>query len=146
MILYELKCANDHVFEAWFRDSVSYGKQATTHKIGCPFCGSKKVSKAPMAPHVAKGTEGVASVPGSDKDENVEIARKARRILTELRDHVEKNCDYVGERFPEEARKIHYGETETRNIYGEASSEEADALDDEGVEVQRIPWLPRTDS
>ncbi|MBI4184196.1 MAG: DUF1178 family protein [Proteobacteria bacterium] len=147
MIVYSLRCANDHVFEAWFRDSAAYDRQAATRTVVCPYCGSKRVGKAPMAPRLAKGASEPPSAPAADKkDERSELYREARRILTELRRHVETHCDYVGSRFAEEARKIHYGETKKRDIYGEASPKEAGDLKDEGIEFQRIPWLPRTDS
>ena len=121
MIVFDLKCRKDHIFEAWFRDNVTFDEQVEAGVVACPVCGTKKVEKALMAPHVAKGGR-------------------------ELRRQVEENCDYVGPTFAEEARKIHYGESDERNIYGETSNEEAKALDDEGVKVQRIPWLPRENS
>lgn len=139
MIKYELKCRKDHVFEAWFYDSATYDKQAAGGKVVCPVCNSRKVEKAPMAPRIGKSKGEVA------KAEARELA-KVRQALSELRDHVEKNADYVGDQFAEEARKIHYGETDKRNIYGEASPEEAKELVEEGVDVAMIPWLPRGDA
>lgn len=139
MIKYELKCRKAHVFEAWFYDSAAYDKQAAGGKVVCPVCGSRKVSKAPMAPRLARSKGAQAA------DEARQMA-KAMKALTELREHVEKNADYVGEKFPEEARKIHYGETDKRNIYGEASKEEAKELAEEGIDVAMIPWLPRSDA
>lgn len=139
MIKYELKCRKAHVFEAWFYDSAAYDKQAAGGKVVCPVCGSRKVTKAPMAPRLARSKGAQAA------DEARQMA-KAMKALTELREHVEKNADYVGEKFPEEARKIHYGETDKRNIYGEASKEEAKELAEEGIDVAMIPWLPRSDA
>lgn len=139
MIKYELKCRKDHVFEAWFYDSATYDKQAAAGKVVCPTCNSRKVDKAPMAPRIGKSKAEKAAA------EAKEIA-KVRQVLTELRDHVEKNADYVGDQFAEEARKIHYGETDKRNIYGEATKEEAQELVEEGVDVAMIPWLPRSDA
>ena len=136
MIVYDLKCRKDHVFEAWFRDSAAYDAQAEAGDVRCPVCGSKKVEKALMAPNLARGK----AQSGADGD--TERAAEQRRALMELRRQVEENCDYVGDRFPEEARKIHYGECDPRGIYGETSPDEAKALDEEGVEIQRIPWLP----
>ncbi len=140
MIVFDLKCRKSHVFEAWFRDSASFEEQAAAGKVLCPVCGSKKVEKALMAPNLAKG-EG-------RKKANAESAEAAeiRRQLKNIREHVEANCDYVGAQFAEEARKIHYGEEERRGIYGETSDEEAKALEDEGVAVQKVPWLPRENS
>lgn len=139
MIKYELKCRKDHVFEAWFYDSATYDLQAADGKVVCPVCNSRKVTKAPMAPRIGKSKGEVAAA------EAREVA-KLRQALTELRDHVEKTADYVGPQFAEEARKMHYGEADKRNIYGEASSEEAGELADEGIEIARIPWLPRSDA
>jgi len=136
MIVYDLKCRKDHVFEAWFRDSAAYDAQADAGDVRCPVCGSKKVEKALMAPNLARGKAQRSA------DGDTELAVEQRRALIELRRQVEENCDYVGDRFPEEARKIHYGETDPRGIYGETSPDEAKALDEEGVKVQRIPWLP----
>lgn len=139
MIVFDLKCGQDHRFQAWFRNGETYEAQAAAAEIACPTCGDTKVAKAPMAPKLVKAL-------GDSPDRAAQVAGEMRRLLGELRDHVEKTADYVGERFPEEARRIHYGETEARPIYGEASPDEAESLKEEGVEVARIPWLPRTDS
>ena len=148
MILYNLRCTADHVFEAWFRDSAAYDEQAAAGEVRCPVCGIASVAKAPMAPRIAKGgNRGGAPGPnpGPQTYSNSRAA-EMRRMLTELRSHVEDNSDYVGDKFTEEARKIHYGETEERNIYGEATEDQAEELTDEGIKIGRIPWLPRTDS
>jgi hypothetical protein len=138
MILFDLKCAKDHRFEGWFRDGEAFDAQVAAKEIGCPVCGSRRVAKAPMAPRIAKH--------GATESKQAEVQAKVLRELKEIRRKVEANCDYVGERFPEEARRIHYGEVDARGIYGEASDEEARELHDEGVEFARIPWLPRQDS
>lgn len=138
MILFALKCASDHRFEAWFRDGAAYEQQAAEERIVCPTCGDTAVSKAPMAPRIAKQ----APV----EEHRRQVAAEVVRRLGEMRRAVEENCDYVGERFAEEARRIHYGETDPRGIYGEATAEQAEALHEEGVTFQRIPWLPRSDS
>ncbi len=142
MILFDLKCANDHVFEAWFPDSEAFEAQARNQEVACPVCGDTAVAKALMAPNVANARK----KGGGKPDKAVMHMGQYMAALTELRKHVEKNCDYVGEKFPEEARKIHYGETGQRNIYGEASAEEAVELEEEGVEVQRIPEMPPSDA
>jgi hypothetical protein len=118
MILYDLQCSKGHVFEAWFKDSEAYEAQAARKAVVCPACGGRKVKKAPMAPRVARSRDGEppAKPPGPPHPEAV----KYMQMLGELRKKIEDNCDYVGPQFPEEARKIHYGETEARNIYGEA--------------------------
>jgi hypothetical protein len=145
MILFDLKCGKGHVFEAWFRDGSSADRQMAGRKVACPECGNSKVAKAPMAPRIAGKGEGETK-PQAPSKEMVAMSTKLRKELGELRAKVEANCDYVGEKFAEEARKIHYGETDSRSIYGETSKEEAHALADEGVEFARIPWLPRHDS
>lgn len=140
MILYDLKCKNGHQFEGWFRDSAAYDAQLEAGELLCPACGSKKVGKAPMAPRIAKGGD-------KPREEVVSSeAKAARKALQELRSKIEQNFDYVGASFPEEARRMHYGESDARGIYGESSKEEARELREEGIEVQRIPWLPRGDS
>lgn len=138
MILFNLKCAKNHEFEAWFRDGDTFDAQAAAKKISCPLCGSRKVAKAPMAPRIAKR--------GGKKSELAEKQAAVLQELRELRKKVEANFDYVGDRFAEEARRIHYGEVDARGIYGETSDEEARALNEEGIDFVRIPWLPRHDS
>lgn len=158
MILFELKCASDHRFEAWFRDGATYDAQAAAGTISCPHCGDTRVSKAPMAPRIAKSRKsaeppaeggsrpgpGPGSGPAPDKA--VALQAEMMRQLSELRRAVEENCDYVGDRFAEEARRIHYGETDPRGIYGEATPGDVAELKEEGVAIHRIPWLPRSDS
>jgi len=139
MIVYDLKCRKGHVFEAWFRDSAAYDEQATAGKVTCPSCGSRRVEKAPMAPRVAKSS---GREPSPEQSRRIEV----RRAVQELRRKVEENFDYVGPGFAEEARRIHYGETNPRDIYGETSDEEARSLREEGVSFSRIPWPARTDS
>ena len=142
MILYELHCSADHGFEAWFKDGAAYDRQAEAGEIVCPVCGDTRVAKALMAPRLAKGrADGEGAVAEPDGE-----AVRMREALMQLRRHVEANCDYVGNRFAEEARRIHYGETGHRNIYGEATDDQARELSDEGIKVGRVPWLPRTDS
>jgi hypothetical protein len=128
MIKYELKCRKGHGFEGWFRNSAAYDEQAAAGTVTCPDCGSRKVEKAIMAPRVGKSSSEMAEL---------------RKKLVELRKQVEANSDNVGEKFAEEARKIHYGEVEARAIYGETTDEEAESLAEEGVPFSRIPWLPK---
>jgi hypothetical protein len=136
MILFALRCAAGHEFEGWFRDGSAFDRQSAGGKISCPRCGDTAVTKAPMAPRVAR----------SRKVEATPSPAQLRKALQELRRHIETNCDYVGERFAEEARRIHYGESDPRGIYGEASADDASDLAEEGIEVSRIPWLPPTDA
>jgi len=141
MIVYDLKCRKGHGFETWFRDSAAYDEQAAAGKVTCPTCGSRRVEKAPMAPRVAKSRE-----TDSPRDPEAKAQGALLRAARELQRKVEESCDYVGPEFAEEARKIHYGETDPRGIYGETSDDEARDLRDEGVEFGRIPWPTRHDS
>jgi hypothetical protein len=134
VIVYSLHCSAGHGFEGWFRDSSAYDAQAADGKLVCPVCDSRRIEKAPMAP-------ALPSAVGERKSAPDEL-RKMRQFVTGLRKYVQENAEYVGARFPEEARKIHYGETEHRSIYGEASPEEAKALHDEGIEFHPLPVLP----
>jgi len=140
MIVYRLTCANEHEFEAWFRDSAACDVQIAEGKVMCPHCGDSSARKSLMTPNVApKGTDNAAEK---------SPARRAAmmRELRELRRKVEENCDYVGPRFAEEARRIHYGEADSHAIYGETTPDEAKSLTEEGIEFGRIPWAPRLDS
>ncbi|WP_316979764.1 DUF1178 family protein [Shumkonia mesophila] len=141
MILYQLKCGAGHQFEAWFRDAAAYDSQSADGEIGCPLCGDTAISKAPMAPYVAKG----AARTGSMEEKANEVAQQIFQAAERLRRHVEENCDDVGERFAEEARRIHYGETDERGIYGTATDDEATDLTDEGIEFHRVRWPKRND-
>ena len=133
MILFDLRCGQDHVFEAWFRDSETYDAQASSGEIACPLCGDSHIAKALMAPNVARSSE-TAGGP----------ARAALMMhhLRAMHEEITRNSDDVGEKFPEEARKIHYGETAKRNIHGSANLEDARALDDEGIEFAILPPVP----
>lgn len=134
MIVFTLKCRHDHRFEAWFRNSETFQAQADGGEIACPICGDTEIGKAPMAPALAKSTK--------EPSDSGQVAAELRAVLTTLRRHVEATGDHVGDRFAEEARRIHYGETKARPIYGEASEAEAKDLTEEGIPVARIPWAP----
>lgn len=137
MIVFALKCGSGHGFEAWFPDGAAFEAQAAAGEVACPHCGDIRVAKDIMAPRLN-------SARGAALDSH-DAARAMRRLLVEMRRTVEKTCDDVGDRFAEEARRIHYGETAARGIYGEASPGDAEALADEGIEVARLPWLPPED-
>jgi len=142
MILYNLVCTNDHEFEAWFRDGATYDKQSAAGDIDCPFCGTSRVSKAPMAPHLTRSKGGAS---GDDRAEvrAREVAEQILEAVNKLRRQIRENSEDVGDNFAKEARRIHYGETEERNIHGQATEEEAEDLDDEGVEFYRLPFTPK---
>lgn len=151
MIRYALRCERGHEFESWFQSSSAYDGQRKRGLVACPSCDSTKVEKAIMAPRISgkrksKNAEAPVAAPAADNaSAQLVMSPQERELVTklrELRDHVVKNADNVGTKFPEEARKMHYGETEARAIYGEASHDEARALADEGVEVAPLPVLP----
>jgi hypothetical protein len=139
MIRYALVCGRGHSFEAWFGSSRVYDEQAEAHAVACPDCGSTEVSKAPMAPYVAK--------PRSEPpDPKPAERRKSYAMLRQIREEMTANSDYVGEKFPEEARKIHFDEVPPRSIHGEATLEEAKALTEEGIAVRPLPPLPEDEN
>jgi hypothetical protein len=158
MIHYHLRCERGHAFESWFQSSTAYESQEKRKLVSCPICGSAKVERAIMAPRIvgkkgrrkaeaepvpASATPTDAMTPASTSTPLLMAQeRELRAKLKELRDHIVKNADNVGERFPNEARKMHYGDIEHRPIYGEASPDEARALVEEGVEVSPLPVLP----
>ena len=131
MIVYSLSCNKGHAFEGWFRDSAAFDEQSGGGKLACPMCDSRKIAKAIMAPSVRGTKAEVKSGPAE--------MRKMTQFMTGLRKYVTENAEYVGPRFAEEARKIHYGETDDRHIYGEATLKEAKELVDEGVDVAPLP-------
>jgi len=130
VIVYNLRCHNRHEFEGWFKDSAAFDSQAKSGRVVCPICESKKVEKAIMAQAVA-GAKKLTT--------NSEERKKVRQFMTGLRKYVQENADYVGPKFAEEARNIHYGKSEERHIYGEATLKEAKDLLDEGVDVSPLP-------
>ncbi|HZC57253.1 MAG TPA: DUF1178 family protein [Xanthobacteraceae bacterium] len=166
MIRYALNCDRGHTFESWFQNSAAYDKQAKRALVACPVCGSAKVEKAMMAPRLSSSADAEIAAPQLPISSpmpsrqpapprvpmppaaTASVAvmsppeRELRQKLKEIREHITKNASYVGTRFPEEARKIHYGETEHRSIYGEASPDEAKELYDEGIEFHPLPILP----
>jgi hypothetical protein len=151
MIRYTLRCEQDHSFESWFQNSAAYDSQVKRKLVTCPVCSSTRVEKAIMAPRIVgkKGRDKAAPVAAPAEaavSESTSLMmaqeRELRAKIKELRDHIVKNADNVGERFTNEARAMHYGDKEHRPIYGEASPEEARALVDEGVEVSPLPTLP----
>jgi hypothetical protein len=159
MIRYSLVCDQGHAFESWFADSAAYDRQAKRKLVTCPHCGSAKVDKAIMAPRLAgskkrktpvempagEAPAPVATTPSAPAAPVAMISPQEQEIrakLKELRDHLVKNADNVGPKFPEEARKMHYGEIEHRSIYGVASPEEAMELAEEGIDFHPLPVLP----
>jgi hypothetical protein len=160
MIHYKLRCAAAHEFEGWFQDSAGFDKLAKAGLVECTVCGSTQVERALMAPAVVSSRKkakppapppaAAAPAPPVPSPTGPQMAAgpipaQLVAMLQRLRTEVEKSCDYVGKDFAEEARKIHNGEAEARGIYGEASDAEAEALAEDGIDVARLPWVPRAD-
>lgn len=168
MIVFDLACASGHRFEAWFLSGASFDEQADAGALVCPLCGNTEVIKAPMAPRVARSarsgaktgqaTEAPAGEPGGGPaagaasapapapgDRPLVDADAVAKVLSRLRATIEATCEDVGPRFAEEARRIHFGETSERGIYGEASAEDAAALREDGIVCQVLPWWRRRD-
>ncbi len=171
MIHYQVRCSDSHEFDGWFKDSQAFDRQAKRGLIECPVCGGVEVTRALMAPalpraHAAprpatpaaeeqRTGQGTGHKPDQTIGQTphgapIAVAGKAmpdqlRALLQKMRSEVEKNCEYVGPGFAEEARRIHRGESTPRGIYGEASPEQAETLSDEGIAVARIPWVDRAD-
>lgn len=158
MIRYALACPEGHAFESWFKHSDAFDEQAKRGLIACPTCGSTDVEKALMAPRLSRSVTESKRGAARDGEESEQKAvapstkapvaimspqeRELRQKLKDLRDQLTKSAEHVGQRFPEEARKMHYGETEHRSIYGEASADDARALIEEGIEFHPLPVLP----
>lgn len=166
MIRYSLSCKNRHTFESWFQDSAAFDRQVKRKLVACPHCGDTRIEKTIMAPQVSDSKRATRrkavekaldksvattgdTAPAAAESKSSEAMtivspqeRELRAKLKELREHIAKNSDHVGARFPEEARKMHYGETEHRSIHGEASLEEARELAEEGIEFYPVPVLP----
>jgi hypothetical protein len=160
MIHYQLRCsstAEEHAFDGWYKDSAAFEALVKAGLVECPVCGGTRVERALMAPAIPKkgrpARNAVVPQPPVPPPAPAEapaaatgpIPAQLRAMLQKLRAEVEKNCDYVGKEFAEEARRMHRGETEARGIFGEASDADAEALRDEGIEVSRIPWVPPAD-
>ncbi len=154
MIHYQLRCAAAHEFDGWFKDSANFERQAGRHLIACPVCAGTQVTRALMAPQLGRKSRTPApdtrptpapATPTIPATGGV-MPDQVRAALHRLRSEVEKNCDYVGPRFAEEARRIHNGQTAPRGIYGESTRDEVEALAEDGIDIAQIPWLPRADS
>lgn len=148
MIHYQLRCDRSHDFDGWFNDSASFEKQAKRGLIECPECGGTKVERALMAPAVAKRDSlpvPVTPPPQPVPEKAVRVPAQMLAVLQRMRAEIEKHCDYVGPDFADQARAMHRGEAEAKPIYGETTEEQAESLADEGIEVAKIPWVPRAD-
>jgi hypothetical protein len=166
MIHYDLRCSAGHTFDGWFRDSATFDQQASRGLIECPECAGTKVERALMAPRLSRGRRapvidaageaaGVKARPEGASPEPPAVTQpgppmpvpdQVRAVLQRIRAEVEQKCTYVGGNFAEEARRMHVGATPAKPIYGEATKAQAEALEEDGIAVSRIPWVPRADS
>lgn len=149
MILYDLICEKEHQFDSWFRNSSAVEKLVKAGQITCPACGSTKVKKAIQAPRITpskkkgKAPTPVTNLPAVNEPDGknvVQAVEKMTEAFNELRKTIEKNFENVGDKFPDEARKIHYGEAPERGIYGDATPKQAQDLSEEGIHVVALPW------
>jgi len=138
MIKYNLICKCGHTFESWFPSSTEFDKLIKKNLLTCILCNSSSVKKTIMAPNVSSKTK--------DSYQTNKNAKNIRKKLLEFRNFVEKNCKYVGSRFTEEARNIHYDNKNSKGIYGKATAEETAELLDEGIEVSTIPWIDKSEN
>jgi hypothetical protein len=156
MICYTLRCSAGHEFDGWFRDGAAYDEQAARGLLSCPVCGVASVTKAIMAPAVVRGERRGELVPAAPPaapprqpvampSGQREATARMLALMRAVREHVQTHFEDVGERFPEEARKIHYGESDERGIYGAASAEEVRDLLDEGITIRPLPLVPDLD-
>jgi hypothetical protein len=161
MIRFSLRCQNAHEFESWFKDGAAHERMVAAGLLECPVCGDTQVTKALMAPAIkkARGVKGraeapvVPPAPAKPAEPETEAPRLAAgpmpaqivALLQRMRSEVEKSCENMGKDFAKEARRIHEGEAEPRGIYGEATESETEALREDGIEVARLPWVPRAD-
>ena len=162
MIKYQLICDKSHEFEGWFGDSAAFESQQEAGLLTCPVCGSADVRRALMAPNLAspktRKTDLAEQQPSAQPEPQTQApqqasaaltpaaARKMQELMSEMRalqTKIREECRDVGNDFAEEARKIHYGEVEPEGIYGQATAEEREALDEEGIEIMDMPWLPK---
>lgn len=155
MILYQLRCIDEHSFEAWFRDSASFDMQAQSGDVECPYCGSTRISKAVMAPNIVsstKDTSELAQEPAPvdssqvsqlDEQRAEDVAQRILDAVGHIREYAEENFEDVGEDFAKEARKIHHGEPDERGIYGKASEQDAEDLAEDGIDFVRLPGSSR---
>ena len=170
MIKYQLICDKSHEFEGWFGDSAAFESQQESGFLTCPVCGSADVRRALMAPNLASpktrktdlAEQQPSAQPGPQPQSQPQArhqaqqqasaalppaaARKMQELMSEMRalqTKIREECRDVGDNFAEEARKIHYSEAEPEGIYGQATAEEREALDEEGIEIMDMPWLPK---
>ena len=163
MIKYQLICEKGHEFEGWFQSSDTFSEQCAAGILSCPICETVNVRRALMAPNLARPKTRKTEAPSEQQAEAAPVSPpppvsvsgagmppeamiKMRELVVEMRElqsRITSECRDVGSDFAEEARRIHYGEVEPEGIYGEVSETEREQLDEEGIEIMQMPWLPR---
>lgn len=146
MIKYSLTCDQDHAFEGWFTNASTCDAQLAQGLVACPFCESTAVRKAPMAPAVPRKGKPASNSAEARAAKVAQAHHHMAKMLKGIREHVETNFENVGTDFAEEARRIHYGEAEERDIYGDATPDEAEALCEEGIPFATMPWARDPDA
>lgn len=142
MIHYDLICKQGHPFDGWFSSSSAYDEQRKSGSIACPLCSTNEIEKQLMTPSIARKSNPKPETRSPMVATNDPRMKKLMQKMRELRQYVENTADYVGDRFAEEARRIHYKEAEERGIYGETTAEDARSLVEEGIDVHPLPVLP----
>ena len=135
MIKYNLKCKHKHEFESWFLDSKEFEKLKSKKMIECIFCKTKSIEKSIMAPSVLSQEQ------KQKNQKSIKYIKKIQKDLLKMRNFVEKNFEYVGNNFPREVRNVYYDKRKNKNIYGRATPEEAQELEEEGIELTTVPWI-----
>ena len=154
MIHYALRCAGGHDFDGWFPGSAAFEHQAASGLLECPLCGNRAVDRALMAPSLGgraatpapEPASPPAATPQDAKPEPPPMPAALRAVFARMRADLERKCDYVGRDFAAEARRMHAGDSDRPGIYGEATRDEAEALEEDGITFGRIPWVPLADS
>ena len=144
MIIFDLQCTNEHRFEGWFKSAAEYENQLANSMIHCPLCGTEQVVKVPTASHLNLG-KAVEQKPQTVQNEQAILSQDANALLYKLHEHVKQNFDDVGDEFAAEAKRMHHGEIEERNIRGNATKDEVTELNDEGIMAFPLPDLPDKD-
>ena len=142
MIRYDLICKDRHVFDGWFSSSAAYDEQRKNGSISCPICSTSEIDKQLMTHSIGRKSNRKTETRNPMMAGSDPRMRKLVQKMRELKEHVENTADYVGDRFAEEARRIHYKEVKERGIYGETTAEDARALVEEGIEIHPLPLLP----
>lgn len=135
MIKYNLKCKRKHEFESWFSDSKEFEKLKSKKMIECIFCKTKSIEKSIMAPNILSKEQ------KQKNQKSTKYIKKIQKDLLKMQNFVEKNFEYVGNNFPREVRNVYYDKRKNKNIYGKATPEETQELEEEGIELTAIPWI-----